>query len=71
MATTPPSGWSRARWRRSSHSANGGNCVEVLPTHAAVAVRDSKDTDALQLAFTSEVWRAFTRQIKDGPIQPQ
>jgi len=58
----------RAVWRKSSYSGNGGDtCVEVarnLPT--VVAVRDSKDPAGPALAFTPDEWKAFTRRVKDG-----
>lgn len=56
----------RARWRKSSYSgSNGGACVEVarnLP--GVVAVRDSKDPDGPNLAFTPDEWLAFTAGVK-------
>ncbi len=52
-------------WRTSSYSgSNGGACVEVGTTGPAVAVRDSKDPDGPQLAFTADTWKAFTDQLK-------
>ncbi len=58
----------RAEWRKSSYSGNGGDtCVEIarnLP--AVVAVRDSKDPAGPVLAFTPDEWKAFTRRVKDG-----
>ena len=56
---------SRAAWRKSTYSNNGGNCVEVA--HAGpgvVAVRDSKDPAGRALAFTPEQWTAFTSTVK-------
>ena len=56
---------SRAVWRKSTRSNNGGACVEVatnLP--GIVAVRDSKDPDGPALTFTSDDWRAFIRRLK-------
>ncbi len=51
---------SRAEWRKSSHSSQSGNCVEVarnLPRQ--VAVRDSKDPDGAMLTVSYETWRSF------------
>jgi hypothetical protein len=31
---------------------------------AAIAVRDSKDPDGPRLAFATDDWRAFLRQVK-------
>ncbi|MFC4060890.1 DUF397 domain-containing protein [Planomonospora corallina] len=59
--------WSRARWRKSSYSTDGGNCVEVadnLP--GIVAVRDSKDPHGPVLTFTPDQWGAFVGSIKNG-----
>jgi Domain of unknown function (DUF397) len=58
---------SRAEWRKSTYSNNGGNCVEVardLPD--AVAVRDSKDPDGPKLAFTPHAWRRFADRVRSG-----
>jgi hypothetical protein len=60
MTDSGPAGLSRAVWRKSSRSNNGGACVEVatnLP--GVVAVRDSKDPDGPKLIFTPAEWRAF------------
>ncbi|MEV6978822.1 DUF397 domain-containing protein [Kitasatospora sp. NPDC093806] len=54
-------------WRKSSHSNNGGECVEVatnLPT--AVPVRDSKDPDGPALLFPAPAWRAFLAALREG-----
>ena len=55
------------RWRKSSRSNNGGNCVEIaeLPGGGR-AVRDSKNPDGPVLAFTREEWAAFVEGAKDG-----
>lgn len=57
----------RAAWRKSSHSAQVQNCVEVagnLP--GVVAVRDSKDPDGTSLVFVPAAWRGLARRIKGG-----
>ena len=46
---------SRAEWRKSSHSGQSGNCVEVarnLP--GLVAVRDSKEPGGARLVVSRE-----------------
>ena len=56
---------SRAEWRKSSHSGQSGNCVEVarnLP--GLVAVRDSKESGGVQLLVPRQAWRAFIRSIR-------
>ena len=61
---------SRATWRKSSHSANGGNCVEVAvaasPAGDVIAVRDSKDRSGPVLMFTASEWRAFLAGVRSG-----
>ena len=55
------------RWRKSSFSGNGGNCVEVARNRpGVVAVRDSKDKRGPALGFTSGAWTAFVQAIKHG-----
>ncbi|WP_310373868.1 DUF397 domain-containing protein [Catenuloplanes atrovinosus] len=52
-------GSERARWRKSSYSADI-NCVEFLPgPNRTVMVRDSKDIGPT-LRFAPAAWRAFT-----------
>jgi hypothetical protein len=65
MAATGDLDRSRAAWRKSTYSNNGGACVEVsrnLP--GVVAVRDSKDPDGPKLAFTPGQWMAFTSTMR-------
>ena len=56
---------SRAEWRKSSHSSQDGNCVEVarnLP--GLVAVRDSKAPGEAKLVVSQETWRLFIRAVR-------
>jgi len=58
---------SRAVWRKSARSNNGGDCVEVagnLP--GLVAVRDSKDPSGPVLVFTPAEWDAFVGGVLAG-----
>jgi Domain of unknown function (DUF397) len=58
---------SRAVWRKSTCSNNGGACVEVaggMPD--VVAVRDSKDPDGPKLAFTLDAWQRFAGRVRSG-----
>jgi hypothetical protein len=55
---------SRAAWRTSTYSGNGGNCIEVAPARRVIAVRDSKDPQGPNLVFGPASWAAFTGQVK-------
>jgi hypothetical protein len=52
------------RWRKSSFSGNGGDCVEVGHAARAVAVRDTKDCTGPVLQFTPSAWRKFANRVK-------
>ncbi|GAA2094003.1 hypothetical protein GCM10009759_21130 [Kitasatospora saccharophila] len=58
-----------ATWRKSSHSANGGNCVEVsddIP--GTVPVRDSKDPHGPALLFPAAAWSTFVTAVRTGGL---
>lgn len=64
---TPDFDRSRAIWRTSSYSNNGGACVEIadnLP--GIVAIRDSKDRSGPSLVVAAAEWRQFTAAIRAG-----
>ncbi|GAB2656676.1 DUF397 domain-containing protein [Saccharopolyspora gloriosae] len=50
-------------WRKSSHSGEESNCVEVARAPGIVAVRDSKAPRSATLAFTPELWTTFLRTL--------
>lgn len=52
-------------WRKSSHSGQSGNCVEVKISDS-VAVRDSKNPAGPELQFASQAWAAFVTGVKHG-----
>lgn len=55
---------SRAAWRKSTHSGNGGDCIEVAAAApGTIAVRDSTDPHGPALTFTPGRWQAFTRAV--------
>ncbi|MCX5090953.1 DUF397 domain-containing protein [Streptomyces sp. NBC_00365] len=56
----------RLEWFKSSHSSNDGpDCVEIAIAPAAtVHVRDSKDTQRAQLAFTGASWTEFVSSVR-------
>ncbi|MER6361297.1 DUF397 domain-containing protein [Kitasatospora sp. NPDC001527] len=54
-----------ARWVKSRHSGNSGNCVEIAPDFTGlVPVRDSKDPASPALLFPTDAWRAFLTAVK-------
>ncbi|MYR02560.1 MULTISPECIES: DUF397 domain-containing protein [unclassified Streptomyces] len=60
MTTNPPC------WFTSSHSSNGGACVEVATNiPGTVPVRDTKDHDAGTLTFRTNSWSAFAQFASD------
>ena len=57
----------RWKWRKSTRSNAGGDCVEVATNvDGVVAVRDSKDPSGSVLTFTVAEWRAFIEGAKVG-----
>ena len=58
---------SSAKWRKSSYSTNGGDCIELgegLPGLAPI--RDSKDPSGPALVFPATAFAAFVRAVKAG-----
>jgi hypothetical protein len=55
-----------ARWRKSSYSGSGNNCVEVAQAGGTAAVRDSKNPGSGHLTFGADAWEAFITDIKRG-----
>ncbi|MFF5566067.1 DUF397 domain-containing protein [Streptomyces sp. NPDC012623] len=57
-------------WFTSSHSNNGGACVEVATnlttTHGTVPVRDSKDPNGPALSLTAASFTTFVAGVKAG-----
>lgn len=55
-----------ARWRKSSWSGAGNNCIEVADLPGGTAVRDSKHPTGPVLRFTAAAWSAFTTGVRTG-----
>lgn len=60
-----------ARWRTSSRSGGGQNCVEVARSTTWAAVRDTKNREAATLTFDAAAFDAFLSNIKAGRFGPQ
>ncbi len=56
------------KWRKSSFSAQGDQCVEVAALPSGALVRDSKNPGPI-LRYPLEEWMAFLVGVKDGRFQ--
>jgi uncharacterized protein DUF397 len=66
---TPDFNPSRAVWRTSSYTNNGGACVEVADNQPdIIAVRDSKDRNGPVLLLTSSQWREFITKLRANVV---
>lgn len=55
----------QAVWIKSSHSGQGGDCVETATLAGnRQAVRDSKDKNGPALIFSAEAWSSFVVHVK-------
>ncbi|MEO6085190.1 MAG: DUF397 domain-containing protein [Umezawaea sp.] len=58
---------SRATWRKSSRSGQGGeSCVELACAPGVIAVRDSKNPTGGALAFGLTASAGFLNAVKSG-----
>ncbi|TDB90111.1 DUF397 domain-containing protein [Actinomadura sp. KC216] len=55
---------SRAVWRKSRRSGNGGDCVEVADLGQGVAVRDSKAPPSGHLTLSAESFARLVARVK-------
>lgn len=59
------------KWRKSSRSGNGGNCVELAfgpDGRATGMVRDSKSPERGHLTVTMDAFAAFLVSVKRGEL---
>jgi hypothetical protein len=57
-------GLSRAAWRTSSYSNNGGNCVEIAAAAGTIGIRDTKHRAGTALTFSPQAWKRFASSLK-------
>ncbi|MEU5028934.1 DUF397 domain-containing protein [Streptomyces milbemycinicus] len=55
------------QWRKSSYSADAGNCVNVAATDDGIAIRESDEPEAI-LTTTPAALRDFIRGTKAGRL---
>lgn len=55
-------------WRKASHSAGDGACVEVALVNGRIAVRDSKNPDGSWLRYRARTWQDFISILKGEGI---
>lgn len=53
-------------WRKSSRSAENGNCVEAGFVSSQVATRDSKHPDGGMLIVDRSTWQDLLHEISSG-----
>lgn len=53
-------------WRKARRSMGNGNCVEIAPSGAGIAVRDSKDPEGAVLLYASLAWKAFVDSARSN-----
>lgn len=58
----------RRVWRKSSHSAPDGQCIEIADTPEGIDLRDSKDPSGAVLTFARPDWTEFIGAIKRGRL---
>ncbi len=59
---------SGARWRKSSYSGAGNDCVELAVATVGAAVRDSKNPEVGHVSFATTEWSAFLGAVKEGRL---
>ncbi|MDA2813027.1 DUF397 domain-containing protein [Nocardiopsis sp. RSe5-2] len=55
------------KWRKSSYSDGGSNCVEVADG-ASTAVRDTQNRELGHLEFPVAEWSAFLRALEQPEL---
>ena len=69
-ADLPAATLTGAVWRKTSHSNNAANCVEVaLLADGSVAVRHSRRPDDTVIVYSRAEWAAFLAGVKDEEFE--
>jgi hypothetical protein len=57
------------RWRKSSYSGGGNDCVEVATSVTSVTIRDSNSSYSSILHVSRHEWRTFLQSIDTTSTQ--
>jgi hypothetical protein len=52
------------KWRKSSYSQNGGQCIETASDAGDVLVRDTTDRGGVTLTVPAGAWSAFLGSLR-------
>ena len=63
-----PDRYPATTWRKSSATADQGNCVEISVHESFVLVRDSKNANGFVLEIPAGPWRELMRRIRNGEL---
>lgn len=58
----------RPAWRKSSHSGESTQCVEVADLGPAIGVRDSKNPDGPSLSLSPATFRGLVGRVRAGRL---
>jgi hypothetical protein len=59
---------SYGRWRKSTRSGSGAQCVELDLRPTTAALRDSKNPDGPILTFSAPAWHRFLAAAKNDEL---
>jgi Domain of unknown function (DUF397) len=60
--------WNGVTWRKSSHSPDWDDCVELAPAGTTIGVRDSKDPNGPVLEFGRRDMAILLDQVRSGGL---